>query len=310
MRRSRDEEAGGERLSPPFAQEGKRTSRALRWLREPLVLFMVAGVALFALFRALHPEAFTRATANRIVITQDDLRQMSVQWLAQGRPLLTPEQWRSLIEAKVREEVLFREALALGLDRDDTIVKRRMVQKMDFLAQDLAGARDSTSAELRQWFREHTARFTQPPRVSFRHLYFSFDKRGPRARDDAARALQQLPAAAAKHADPFMFQDEYAERTPDQMAKDFGPVFARSLFTLKPGAWQGPIESGYGWHLVYVASLTPERLPDFEEVEAEVKADWIAEQAELAKRRVYDAMRARYEVVLPEIQSESPAKRQ
>ncbi|MET0731661.1 MAG: peptidylprolyl isomerase, partial [Casimicrobiaceae bacterium] len=161
---------------------------------------------------------------------------------------------------------------------------------------------------------ENTARFVQPPRVSFRHLYFSVDKRGQRAADDAARALQALAGATAdsraatKPGDPFMFQDEYAERTPEQMAKAFGPAFARALFQLKPGGWQGPVESGYGWHLIYVNALIAERVPEFEEVEAEVKADWIAEQGEIAKRRAYEAMRARYEVVLPDSPAESPAK--
>jgi peptidyl-prolyl cis-trans isomerase C len=305
-----------EQSSPPASTAGgpEAAGRFSRWLREPLMLFLVVGVALFAVFRAVHPEAFNRAASNRIVLTPDDLRQMSVQWAAQGRPQLTPAEWRSLIDTKVREEVLFREAVALGLDRDDTIVKRRMVQKMEFLAQDVAAAREPTSADLRQWFGENTARFVLPPRISFRHLYFSFDKRGQRARDDAGLALRGLGSltvgspAASKLADPFMFQDEYAERTPDQIAKEFGPAFARSLFQLKPGAWQGPVESGYGWHLIVVASLIPERLPDFEEVEPEVKADWIAEQGELAKRRAYEAMRARYEVVLPEQPAEGPAK--
>jgi peptidyl-prolyl cis-trans isomerase C len=296
---------------PPSADRGPigplaRGSRIGRLLREPLLWFLLAGAALFGFYRLLHPEMFTRDASNRIVITQDDLRQMSVTWLAQGRPPPTLAQWRSLIETKVREEVMFREAVALGLDRDDTIVKRRMVQKMDFLAQDVAAAREPTPAEVKAWFEDHKGRFAQPPRVSFRHVYFSFDKRNVRAGDDATRALQQLGGATVNApalkslGDAFMFQDDYAERTPDQMAKDFGPAFARSLFQLQPGAWQGPVESGYGWHVVFVRALLPERVPEFDEVAAEVKSDWIAEQGEIAKRRAYEAMRARYEVVLPE----------
>jgi peptidyl-prolyl cis-trans isomerase C len=271
------------------------------------VQFLVIGVALFAGYRMLHPEAAARGAGDRIVLTQDDLRQMSVTWIAQGRPPPTPEQWRSLIETKVREEVLFREAIALGLDKDDTIVKRRMVQKMDFLAQDLSAAREPKPEELRNWFEEHKSRFEAPPRVSFRHIYFSADRGAARAKDAAERALQQLAKApkeapaAATSGDSFMFQDYYAERTPDQTAKQFGPAFVRALFRLRPGAWQGPVESGYGWHLVFVDSLQPARVPPYEEVEAEVKADWIAEQSELAKRRAYEAMRARYQVVLPDV---------
>lgn len=275
-----------------------------RFLREPLIWFLVAGGALFALYRMTNPEAFNRPDRNQIVITPADLTQMSVQWRARGMPPLTAEQWKSLIEARVREEVLFREAVALGLDRDDTIVKRRMVQKMDFLAQDLAAAREPTSAELRQWFDAHPERFTYPPRLSFRHVYFSTDKRGARARDAAAAAAKQLavdPGTSGKLGDPFMFQDTYADRTPDHVAKDFGPGFAKALFALAPGAWHGPVESGYGWHAIQVTEAAPARVPAFEEVEPEVKIDWMDEQAEVAKRRVYETMRARYEVVLPDL---------
>jgi hypothetical protein len=285
-------------------------------MHEPLFQFLLAGLLLFVVYRLLHPDANARNSSKEIVLTQDDLRQMSVTWIAQGRPPPTPEQWRSLIEAKVREEVLFREALALGLDRDDTIVKRRMVQKMEFLAQDLSTAADPKPGELRAWFDQDPKRFAQPPRASLRLLYFSPDRRGGRARDDAEKALQKLAhqpkdsATAAALSDPFMFQDYYAERSPEQIAKQLGPPFARSLFQLQPGSWQGPIKSGYGWHLIFVEALTPERVPAFEEVEPDVKADWIAEQTEEATRKAYEAMRARYQVVLPEPPAAPPGKRE
>jgi peptidyl-prolyl cis-trans isomerase C len=282
-----------------------------RWLREPLLQFLLAGLALFAGYRALNPQSAEPASSNRIVITQDDLRQMGLAWKAQGRPPLTAPQWASAIEAKVREEILFREALALGLDKNDAIVKRRLAQKMDFLAQDVAAAREPTQDELRQWLQAHPERFTLPPRVSFRHVYFALDRPGTPAHEAAQAALRTLsahPARALKLGDPFMYQDEYAERTPDQMAKDFGPGFAQVLFKLPPGGWRGPIESGYGWHVIDVRSLTPGRVPGFEEVAPEVKADWIAEQGEIAKARAYEAMRARYEIVLPDFDDSNAPK--
>src|SRR5262249_25132990 len=155
------------------------------------------------------------------------------------------------------EEVLYREALALGLDKGDTIVKRRLAQKMDFLAEDLSAVSEPTSAELAAWFESNAERFALEPRVSFRHLYFSPDRSGPRAREDAERALATLagapvdaPAAAAL-ADPFMFQDYYGDRSPEQLAKLFGLGFTGDIYKLEVGAWQGPIESGYGWHLIF-----------------------------------------------------------
>jgi len=288
----------------PAASPG-RWRRVRRWLGEPLVQFLLIGTVLFLGSRALHPSLQAGAPSTRIELTEDDLRQMSVAWLAQGRPVPTPEQMRSLVDMRIREEILYREALALGLDKGDTIVKRRLAQKMEFLAEDVAALRDPTTDELRAWFEKNVARFALPPRTSFRHLYFSPDRRGDRARDEAARALLKLagkpgdwPGASAL-ADRFMFQDHYGDRSFEQLANLFGPPFARAVLGLTPGSWQGPIESGYGWHLVWVDSLIPGRVPPFEEAESDVKAEWVAERRADAKRKAFDAMRARYEVVLP-----------
>lgn len=283
-----------------------------RIIREPLLQFLLAGAMLFAAYAFLTPSTDRGDRSHRIELTPDDLRQMTVAWLAQGRPAPTQEQMRNLVEARVREEILFREALALGLDTDDTIVKRRMVQKMEFLAEDLSDLREPTGTELESWFHQRAAGFAYPGRVTFRHLYFSPDRRGGEAQADAGRALARLAGApedapeGAARADHFMFQDHYPERAPDQIAKEFGPKFARALFELEPGAWRGPIESGFGWHLVWVESLTPGRVPLFEEVEPEVKQAWVDAQREADRRRLFDAMKARYVVVVPDDLSPPP----
>jgi hypothetical protein len=276
-----------------------------RWLREPLLQFLVAGFLLFVGYHGVGPPVEGPASGGRIELTADDLRQIHVAWLAQGREPLSPEQLQELVDARVREEILYREALALGLDRDDTIVRRRLAQKMEFLFEDVAALREPTPDELRAWFAGNAERFTLPARASFRHLYFSPDRRGGRARDDAARALAQLagaPAdtpAASTLADPFMFQDYYGDRSFDEIARSLGPGFARSLFELAPGAWSGPIESGYGWHLAWVDAIAPARVPAFEDVEPDVRREWIEVQRAELREKAFGAMRARYEVVLP-----------
>jgi peptidyl-prolyl cis-trans isomerase C len=284
---------------------GERWRRLRRWLSEPLLQFLLIGAVLFLGYWALHrgPEAGPLST--RIEVTEDDLRQMSVAWLAQGRSAPTPEQMASLVDMRVREEILYREALALGLEKGDTIVKRRLAQKMEFLFEDVSALREPTREELKAWFEKNSNRFALPPRASFRHLYFSPDRRGARVREDAAHSLDRLrgtPATAqegAALADPFMFQDYYGDRSFEEMAKLFGPKFAQALLQQRPGSWQGPIESGYGWHLVWVDSVTPARVPAFEEVEAEARTEWTADQRAETRRRAYEAMRARYEIVLP-----------
>ena len=178
----------------------------------------------------------------------------------------------------------------MGLDKDDEIVKRRMAQKMHFLAEDVAAAREPTTAELEAWFEERSGLFALPSRVSFRHLYFAPDRRGDRARADAERALARLAgqpedaAITASLADPFMFQDYYRDRAPEFLGKEFGPGFAEAVAKLAPGSWQGPIESGFGWHLVFVDTVVPGRIPAYEEIEGEVRTARPAPSARRARR--------------------------
>jgi peptidyl-prolyl cis-trans isomerase C len=275
-----------------------------RWLREPLLHFLVLGAVLFAGYAYWKPGG-GGVSSHQIALTLDDLRQLDLYFESQWHRQPTPDEFSHLVESKVQEEVLYREALAMGLDKDDEIVRRRMAQKMQFLAEDIAAAHEPTTAELKTWYAKNTDKFALPSRVSFRHLYFSPDRRGVRAHDDAVRALAKLagqpedsPLAAAI-ADRFMFQDYYADRTSESLAKDFGPEFAVTVSKLTPGSWQGPIESGYGWHLVYVDSVIPGRVPAFEEVEPDVKTAWLGDQKQRAWHDAYQKMRAKYAVLLP-----------
>jgi peptidyl-prolyl cis-trans isomerase C len=279
-----------------------------RVLREPLLQFLLIGLLLFVGYHAAGRDAGQAEGPRRIELTADDVRQIGIAWLAQGRPALSQDDMRHLVDDRVRQEILYREAIALGLDKDDTIVKRRMAQKMEFLFEDVAALRQPTPDELQDWFEKNSSRFTLPSRATFRHLYYSPDRRGAGTREDAARALQKLAGKAmdaAARGDPFMFQDYYGDRSFDDVAKMFGPAFAHALFRLTPGSWQGPIESGYGWHLVWIDSLTPARIPALEEVEQDVRTAWIEEQRAEIRERAFAAMRDRYEVVLPKDMSAS-----
>lgn len=276
-----------------------------RLLHEPLLQFLALGAAIFVFYDVTRDDRSGGDPSKQIRLTLDELSQLRLSFEAQWRRSPTPEELARLAESRVREEVLYREALALGLDRDDTIVRRRMAQKMQFLAEDVAAAHEPATDELRAWYEKNTEKFALSARVSFRHAYFSPDRRGSQARDDATRALARLgrepedSKLAASVADRFMLQDYYADRTQSQVAKEFGPRFAEAISGLAPGAWQGPIESGYGWHLVFVDSIVPGRIPAFDEIEPDVKIAWLGHQKEQAWREAYDAMRAKYTVLLP-----------
>lgn len=282
-------------------------------LREPLLHFLLIGALLFGLYAFTSGGSGASPASREIRLSVDEFEQLVLVFKAQWRRPPTPQELAQLVDNKVQQEVLYREALAMGLDKDDEIVKRRMAQKMQFLAEDVAAAREPSDDELRRWFGERQALFAQPSRVGFRHLYFSPDRRGTRAKDAAQAALARLvgqpedSALAATLADPFMFQDYYRDRTPEFLAKEFGPAFARALPTLVPGSWQGPFESGFGWHLVYVDTLIPGRVPAFEEIEPEIKRAWLAEQKTLVSQKAYKEMRAKYTVLMPVPEAEPPA---
>jgi hypothetical protein len=283
-------------------------------LREPLVHFVLIGLVLFAVYGYMHRDRGAAESSNQIVLTMDDLRQMDVYFVSQWHRQPTPEEFRAMVEDRIREEVLYREALSMGLDKEDTIVKRRMAQKMQFLAEDVASAHEPTTEELKAWHEKNSDKFALPSRISFRHLYFSPDLRGKNAQAGAVKALEKIAGQpedsglAASLADQFMFQDYYADRTTEQLAKEFGPQFAAAVSKLKSGSWQGPVESGYGWHLVFVDSVIPARIPAFEEIEPDVRTAWLGEQKRKAWEQAYREMRAKYEVLLPAPSGEESVK--
>jgi peptidyl-prolyl cis-trans isomerase C len=287
---------------------GSRDSRFTtlkRWLREPLLHFLLIGIAVFAVYAYMNRGRGGVESSKQIALSLDDLRLMETYFESQWHRQPTPAEFQAMVEDKVKEEVLYREGLAMGLDKDDTIVKRRMAQKMQFLAEDVAAAHEPSMAELKVWFEKNKDKFALPSRYSFRHLYFSPDKRGRNAQQDAGKTLTQIAGQpegsklAASLGDSFMFQDYYGDRAPSAIAKEFGPQFAVVLEKVKPGSWRGPIESGYGWHLVFVDTVIPGHTPALEEIESDVKTAWLGEQKATAWQKAYAEMRAKYVLLLP-----------
>ena len=254
----------------PAVAQAIDTSRVKRWLREPLFHFMLIGLALFVAYSLIAPKA-PRTSSNRIELTTDDLNQLQMSWAAQWQRPPTPDEMRGLIDERVRQEILFREGIALGLDQGDEIVKRRIAQKMEFLAEDVSTVSAPTSADLKSVVRQELISVSHCPVSSRFAISISPLTRAARRqrtmRHERSSKLSGNSAATPVSGDRFMFQDYYADSSQEQVAKVFGSQFAESIFTLKSGAWQGPIESGLGWHLVRIEALTPGRVPAFEEVD-------------------------------------------
>jgi hypothetical protein len=278
----------------------------VKLLKEPLVHFLFAGALLFVGYSWIHRGEENR-NPRRIEITENQVKQIELDWWARWQRPPTPEELHAGIEDQLRQEILYREALQLGLDKNDTIVKRRLAQKMDFLAEEVAALREPAPGELQTWFEKNKALYVPPSLISFRHIYFSPDKRASNAQGDARQFLASIGRQDAPGGDRFMFQSSYDEQTRDQVARIFGNKFADEVFKLEPGGWRGPVESGLGWHLVWIDSILPGQAPEFDAVSEQVKTDWLAEQRSEMKRIEFEALKARYQIVIAPAKLDSAA---
>jgi len=270
------------------------------WLREPLLLFLLLGAALFVLYRWVGGED---ASPQRIVVSAVAIERLADTWQRTWQRPPTRAELDGLIEDHVREEVLYREAMAAGLDRDDTIIRRRLRQKMEFVSEDFAAQDEPDEAELRRYVEQHPDSFRPPAHVSFTHVYLSPERRGDNLRRDATRFLERLSAAPAdaSHSglgDSFALASEYQDIAVDELDRLFGDGFATELAALPKGQWAGPIESGYGLHLVRVTEYRPAELPDLAEIRALVLREWSIEQRQKRSDEFYRQLRARYSVII------------
>jgi hypothetical protein len=270
----------------------------VRWRREPLLHFMIAGALVFGLAQAWR----SAHDVHRIVVTPERTAELAEKYRLQFGANPTAAQLERLVDDYVREEALYREAVAQGLGQDDEIVRRRLAQKLTFLLQDRALPAEPGAAELRRWFEAHAGDYAAPVRTSFHHLYFSTDAvgEGP-ARVRAEQALSALTAGAAPEAvgaDPFPDQGVYVRLSGEEAQRLFGDSpLAKALDTAPAGRWSGPYLSGYGWHLVYVDARAPAAQPEFDAVRERVREDWLQAAREAANDKAVARVVDGYAVV-------------
>ena len=268
-----------------------------RWWRDPLWAFILFGILLFWL------DARRTTDDLQIEVTSADIERLTAQWLAQtGREPSTVE-LDGLVDQFVEEEVYYREALTYKLETNDTIIRRRLVQKLTFLTEDVATSIDPTTEELRTFFEDHKDNYRQPQKYSFRHVYFSRDRRED-ASADANRELQRIktspsPASPQPEGDPFMLQSNFAERSAREIASTFGVGFAEALPNLPLDDWSAPVESAYGHHLVLLHSLSESYTPDYEAVASRVANDYATDQRKQANDKFKQALLEKYTVQRP-----------
>jgi len=271
-----------------------------RVLREPLLHFVAIGAALFLLF-ALTGDSKPPAD-RQIVIGTGDIARLVEGWTTTWQRPPTRDELAGLVEDQVREEVLYRQALEMGLDRDDTIVRRRLRQKLEFLAEDLLSGIEPTEDELRQFLAQNPEAFRIDSSISLSQIFFNTDRRGASTKADLQAALSRLDSAGpldgADLGDPLPLPGEFDAVSATDVRNLFGREFAEQVFELEPGRWQGPVESGYGLHLVFVRERTDGRVPALDEVRDEVRREWMTARRAEANEAFYRELRAKYDVTV------------
>lgn len=269
-----------------------------RLAREPLVHFLIAGLVLFGL-----AEHHRRANdPYRIVIAPARVAQLKSAYAAEFGTPPPPAMLPRLIDDYVAAEVLYREGKARGLDRDDEIVRRRVIQKVEFLEQDMASVPEPSETALRGWYARNAARYAEAGRVSFSHIFFTADaanEAAVRRRAEAVLAgLAPATVRAPELGDSFPDQSDFADFGPDEARRLFGAsALGEALFTAPVGRWSGPWRSAYGWHLVRVSAASPGRVPTFEAVREQAMRDYLNEARAAENLRRLAVLRARYRVV-------------
>lgn len=273
-----------------------------RFVREPLVHFAVLAGMLFVVLS--EPNASEEvADDSRIVISAAEVDLMAVAWTQRWQRPPSEDELAGMVREAIREQVLYREALALGLDRDDVVIRRHLRQKYEFVTQDLAYDADPDEATLLAYYNAQPDRYAQSAQVSFSHILFSTDRRGAAAEADAAQALADLQSATGPEGadllgDATSLPSGFEKISAVEVEALFGPDFAASLLRQEAGRWSGPIPSGYGLHLVWVSERISGGPIAFEAVRQRVKDDWVYEQRVAANEAIFLKLLDRYEVVV------------
>ncbi len=291
------------------------STTAARWWREPLLHFLLIGALFFAFYSWLASRD-SGLDQQRVVVDEAALvsfmqfraKQFDPPRFAAELVAMAAPQRQALIADYVREEVLYREALKLGMDREDYIIRRRMVQKLEFITRGLSEFEAAPSAEqLEAFYRQRGDDYRQPAELTLTHLFFDRERRSD-ARADAQAELAAVRAesldfaAALGRGDHFPFHKNYVDKGRQVIANHFGSAAAADLFdglaaaTLPQNSWFGPLESAYGWHLVLVADYRPARLPSFAEVAERVALDYRRSEEDRLQRAAIDAIIDQYQV--------------
>jgi hypothetical protein len=279
-----------------------------RILREPLLHFLLLGTAIFAAYGFVSKRAGNEP--GRIVIAEGQIAAMAEGFARTWRRPPTREEIEGLIKDQVQEEVYCREAMALGLDKEDTVIRRRLRQKLEFVTDDVSALAEPSDEELSSYLKAHAETFGLQRQFTFSQVYLNPERHGENLARDMAQLLAQLQQAGdradvSELGDSFLLEPKFQSLPASEVAKQFGEKFAAKLDELSLGQWQGPVESGYGVHLVWISDRTEGRVPALTEVRDAVRREWANARRLETNEKFYQELLKRYVVT---IERPSPAE--
>jgi len=269
--------------------------------REPLVHFLLIGAGIYFAY-GLFAAGDDNDNERRITISAGEIEALDDQWTKLwGRPP-TEEELMDVVRDRVRTQILYREAVAMGLDKGDLVIERRLAQKVELLAEGLITPEDPTEEQLRERYEANKEEYKQPDLYTVMHVFFDPDERDETTLDDAAAALEELnalgsvPTDYASYGDRFMLRSYYPSRTELELRKLFGRGFVEQIVNLESDVWHGPVLSGYGTHLVMVTDVVRSPVPEFEAMAVQVREEWLQAQIDEMSERFVNNLVARYEI--------------
>ncbi|WP_163340687.1 peptidyl-prolyl cis-trans isomerase [Desulfopila sp. IMCC35008] len=263
--------------------------------------FLIIGAVLFLGFASFQtPED---AADNTITISQDDINVLKANFTRTWQRQPTPGELDGLVEEKIREEIAYREALAMRLDLDDAYIRRRLRMKLELMLEDIVENMVPTEEELTEFLEQHPELFRQEEQISFSHVYLNGDNHRNSLDHDADQLLTQLNKAGAD-IDPEQFGDAtmlprtYPLSPLSVIGRQLGDMFTRKLSGMETGKWQGPLPSSYGYHLVLVHESIEGRAPELSEIRPIVEREFNARRRKEVKDTTYTKLRARYQIIV------------
>lgn len=262
-------------------------------MREPLLHFLLGGAGLFLLFNYVSDPR--SGSDDQVVVTSGQVEHLVSLFVKTRQRAPTDVELRGLVDNYVLEEVLYREALAIGLDQDDTIIRRRLRQKIEFLLDDFTLV-EPGDADLQQFLEKEPERFRLDARISFNQVFLQEQSRS--SADSVLATLRSGVSDPEKFSESYLIAYHFEDVTEATVSAQFGSAFSAALFGLDSGEWTGPVQSPFGLHLVNIENIVAARVPPLEEIRANVEREWLVDFRAAAQQKIIDEMTAKYTVTI------------